>query len=355
MTDEQAATDADDEPQAATEADNEPKDAEAHPSISAWRVLVALMFAFIVAYIGFVLWRAAVPAEWEFSIEAETEVAEISLRPRTRTQWQVDGAVICARDDLDLGDEFQLDRSHSPCGSRAWRAWRVTAPEQVLELNGDTTVTLSLRPEGGLAMSLRAAEKKSLGSFSVVGLVEDIALGDAINLIWTDIPAQSLTFPFSGTTTFGRAVGWSNIGMLRSGTVSIYTADESADNRTLVDETNLMLGDQIRLGDAAAKESWPKGFAHLSPVDNVMRVVAFGRADSLLIERYGESGYDLKPGRFRKLASDPRVAFFGSLLAAYMTLILGLQAFVTDDRKGGSGTDFLKNFNRWVRRERNRE
>jgi len=322
--------------------------------MSKWRVLVELMFVFILGYIGFLLWRAVVPAVWEFSIEAETEVAEIRLRPQTRTQWQVDGVVICARGDLDLDDAFRLDRSQSPCGSRAWRAWRIPAPEQLLELDGNSAATLNLRPEGGLAMSLRAAEGKSLGTLSVVGVVEDVALGDAINLIWTEVPAQPLTFPFSGTTTVGRAVGWSNIGMLRSGTVSIYTADESADKRTLVDETNLMLGDQIRLGGAAANESWMKGFARILPADDVMRVVAFGRADSLRIERYGESGYDLKPGRFRKLASDPTVAFLGSLLAAYMTLILGLQPFVGDDKGAGPGTDLLKNLNRWIRRERRR-
>ena len=310
--------------------------------ISKWRALVALMFAFIVAYILFVFWRAIVPAEWEFSVEAETEVAEINTRPRTRTQWQIDGAVLCARGNLDLNDEFRLDSSDSPCGSRAWRAWRVPAPEQVLELGGDSAITLSLRPEGGLAMSLRAAEGESLGTFSVVGLTDDVALGEALNLIWTEIPAQSLTFPFSGTTTLGRAVGWSNVGMLRSGTVSIYTSDESADKRTLVDETNLMLGDQIRLGDIEADGAWPKGFARISLGDDVLHVVAFGRADSLRIDRYGESGYELKPGRCRKLASDPAVALFGSLLAAYMTLILALQPFA--DHK-------YKSFKKWIRGE----
>ena len=308
--------------------------------ISKWRALVALMFAFIVVYILFVFWRAIVPAEWEFSIEAETEVAEINIRPRTRTQWQVDGAVLCTRGDLDLSDEFRLDQGESPCGSRAWRAWRIPAPEQVLELGGNSAITLSLRPEGGLAMSLRAAEGESLGMFSVVGLVDDVALGEALNLIWTEIPAPSLTFPFSGATTLGRTVGWSNVGMLRSGTVSIYTSDESADKRTLVDETDLMLGDQIRLGDIEANESWPKGFARIARSDDVLRVVAFGRADSLRIDRYGESGYELKPGRFRKLASDPAVAFFGSLLAAYMTLILALQPFA--DHKYSS-------FKKWIR------
>lgn len=322
--------------------------------ISAWRVSVSAMFAFIVVYIAFVFWRAIVPAEWEFSIEAETEVAEINLRPKARTQWQVDGAVICVRGDLAIDMSFKLDRGQSPCGSRAWRAWKISAPEQVLELDGDASATLSLRPEGGLALSLRAREGGTLGTFSVVGLVEDAALGDAVNLIWTEIPAQSLTFPFSGATTLGRAVGWSNVGMLRAGTVSIFTADESADKRTLVDETHLMLGDQIRLGDKARDDTWPKGFARLSPDDGIMRVVAFGRADSLRIERYGESGYDLKPGRLRKLVSDPTVAFLGSLLVAYMTLILALQPFVDEDREAAADIEVPKGLTRWLRRERTR-
>ncbi len=308
--------------------------------VSKWRALVALMFALILAYIAFVLWRALVPAEWEFSIEVETEVAEIRLPPNARTQWQIDGVVICARGGLELADDFRMSPGMSPCGSRAWRAYHVPAPEQVLELDGDTNVTLNRLPEGGLAMSLRAPEGASLGTFSVVGVVDDIALGGAVNLIWTQVPAQSLTFPFSGSTTLGRAVGWSNVGMLRAGTVSIYTADESADKRTLVDETTLMLGDQIRLGDTTDGGAWPKGFVRISAGEEVMHVVAFGRADRLRIDRYGESGYELKPGRFRKLASDPAVAFFGSLLAAYMTLILALQPFVDSD---------YKSFRKWIR------
>jgi hypothetical protein len=308
--------------------------------LSKWRVLVALMFAFILAYLGFVLWRALVPAEWEFSIEAETEVAEIDLPPKTRTQWQVDGVVICARGSLELADAFRVDPTASPCGSRAWRAYHVPAPEQVLEVEGDVDVALNRLPDGGLAMSLRAAEGASLGTFSVVGIVDDVQLGGSVNLIWPEIPAQPLTFPFSGSTMLGRAVGWSNVGMLRAGTVSIYTADESADKRTLVDETTLMLGDQVRLGDAEGGKSWPKGFARISSADDVMQVVAFGRADRLRIDRYGESGYELKPGRFRKLASDPAVAFFGSLLAAYMTLILALQPFADSRYKG---------FRQWIR------
>jgi len=308
--------------------------------VSKWRVLIALMFAFILAYVAFVLWRTLVPAEWEFSIEAETEVAEINLRPQARTQWQVDGVVLCARGGLELADEFQMSPSMSPCGSRAWQAYHVPAPEQVLELDGGADVALNRLPEGGLAMSLRAPEGASLGTFSVIGVVDDIVLGEATNLIWTEIPAQSLTFPFSGSTTLGRAVGWSNAGMLRAGTVSIYTADESADKRTLVDETNLMLGDQIRLGDSEGGASWPKGFARIAAAEDVMRVVAFGRADRLRIDRYGESGYELKPGRLRKLASDPAIAFFGSLLAAYMTLILALQPFVNSE---------FRSFRKWIR------
>ncbi|MCP4300058.1 MAG: hypothetical protein GY783_05705, partial [Gammaproteobacteria bacterium] len=187
--------------QAEAKADQKQDAAGAGSGLLAWRFFVELMFVFILAYIGFLLWRAMMPAEWEFSIEAETEVAEIRLKPETRTQWQVDGVVICARanNELDLAKEFRLDHSQSPCGSRAWSAWQMTSPEQVFEIKGGSVATLNLRPDGGLAMSLRATEGKSLRTFSAVGVVEAAALGNAINLLSTEVPAQPLIFPFPRT------------------------------------------------------------------------------------------------------------------------------------------------------------
>ncbi len=328
-----------------------PTDDAASP-ISPWKVGVAVMMAGIVAFIGFILLRLALPASWEFTIEATTEIAEVDLRPRAEVRWQVDGAIICARKALELPESYRLDGDTSPCAGRVWRAWRVPDPEQVLRLDGGATATMQLRPEGGLAMSLRSAGDSPLGDLSVVGVVDPIDIGSAVNLIWTTIPEQSLTLPFSGATTLGRAVNWSGTRILRGGNVVVYTADESADKRTMVDEATLMLGDQVRLDEPEPEEAWPKGFVRVSGGDAAMQVVAFGRSGSLRIERFGESGYDFKPNAIRKLAADPVIAFWGSVLAAYMTLILSLQPFVggaDDATDAGPATDLLKRFNRWLR------
>jgi hypothetical protein len=162
-------------------------------------------------------------------------------------------------------------------------------------------------------------------------VLEGVELGSAVNLIWNGDSAPATTFPFAGTTTLGRAVSWSDPRMLRNGKVSVYSADQSADQRTLVDEATLMLGDQVQLGDVAAG-IWPKGFIRRSdqPDKGPLQVVAFGRADSLKIARYGDSGYDFKPDYLSKLASHPGIAFWGSLLAGYIALVINLLQFAEE-------------------------
>ncbi len=313
------------------------------------------MMAAILVFIGFILLRLVLPARWGFTVEAATEVAEVELPPETETRWIVDGATICTRSSIALPAAYQVESRASPCGSHAWKAWHVPEPEQVLRLNGAASVALQMRPEGGFAMSLRAAEGRSLGGFSVVGLVDDVDTGSALNLVWAEIPAEALTLPFSGATTLGRAVSWSANRMLQGGSVVVYTADESADKRSMVDEATLMLGDQVRLGEPEPGRAWPKGFIRVQHGAATMDVVAFGLANSLRIERFGESGYEFKPGLIRKMAADPAVPFWGSVLAAYMTLILSLQPFVGRDGESksaaGPATDILGRFLAWLRRK----
>ena len=334
-------------------ADAEAEVEGAQPPVSAWKLGVTGMMLGIAGFILLILLRMLLPANWEFSIEATTDIVELQLPPGVQTQWQVDGALICSRQALDMDAAYRLDSAREPCGSAAWSAWRVPGPEQVVTVEGGTRVVVQWQPDGSLAMSLRAPADANAGRYSVVGVVEDVALGRTVNLIWSTVPARALTLPFSGATTLGRAVGWSSVGMLRSGSIVVYTADESADKRTRVEETTLMLGDQIQLDEPGRGEPWPKGFVRVEANADAMQIVAFGRANSLRIDRFGESGYDFRPGVLRSLAADPLIAFWGSILAAYMTLILSLQPFVGADDKGDVpvATDWLKRFNAWLRRK----
>lgn len=344
--------------------------------ISAWKLAIAVMMAGIVLFIGFILLRLALPTNWAFTIEAKTEVVEVKMRIDTEARWLVGGATVCSPGAHELPENLVVKFPDSRCGGSSWNAWRSPDPEQeldpeqVLRLNGGASATMQLRPQGGFAVSLRAPEGESVGGYSVAGGVEDVNdvdLGPAVNLIWTDIPGQSLTLPFSGEMTLGRAVSWFDTRMLHSGNVVVYTADESADKRKMIDEAQLMLGDQVRLQAPKRRwlerllywrelqRPWPKGFVYVTVEDgeDTMQVVAFGQAGSIGIERFGESGYDFEPARIRVLAADPGVAFWGSILAAYMTLILSLQPFVgggsRDAEQQGNATDLLKHFNRWLR------
>lgn len=325
--------------------------AEHRPHLSAWKIAVATMLSGIVLFILFIAVRAVAPAGWKFSVEALTEIAEVQLRPDSDTRWLIDGAIVCTRAALELPDAYRVTSAPNPCGSRAWRAWRITAPEQVLRLTGGTVILLQSLPDGGLAMSLRTDSETGLGTLSVIGLVDEMPLGDTLNLIWPGGTVATRLFPFTGTTTLGRAVNWADSRLLQSGEIVVYTADESADQRTEVDSADLMLGDQVRLDVPESGFAWPKGFLRVSPDATALEVVAFGQADSMRIERYGDSGYDFRPGLISTLASDPAIAFWGSLLAAYMTLILSLQPFVSKDAGDAPPAGAWQKFIRWFRKE----
>jgi hypothetical protein len=300
-------------------------------------------------YVVFLLSRWLAPDEWEFALEVETDVATVEFKGEGLTQWRVDGAILCSSGAFVLPEIYRFQDPREVCGGRRWSGWRLDHPEQVLTLAGGTTAMLE-SANGRLSMSLRT-EGPSLGEFSVVGVVEPVVLGNALNLFWDlSSTGTALTFPFSGATTLGRAVNWSQPGLLRSGTVAVFTADESADSRTQVDEAELMLGDQVRLAGDAEQHVWPKGFLSVSESGS-LAAVAFGRADSLSIDRYGESGYDFRPGFLARLGGDPLIAFWGSMLVAYMTVIFALIQIL--DERPVSRADMASRL-RWLMRYRER-
>lgn len=295
--------------------------------ISPSRLATAGFLIALLAYVLFLLSRLLAPAEWQFGLEVETEVAAIEFQPESLAQWRVDGATICSLGSFELPAAYRLEDAGAICGGRRWAGWQVGEPEQVINLNGGATAVLEVS-DGWLSVSLRT-NADSLGEFATVGVIEPVALGGAINLFWNlaDMtPTQ--TFPFTGATTLGRAVSWSDPGLLQSGTVAVYTADESADRRTQLDEAELMLGDQVRLAGVEEHGVWPKGFIRLA--EGLLSVVAFGRAESLSIDRYGDSGYDFRPAILTRLASDPLIAFWGSMLIAYMTVVFSLIPFLEE-------------------------
>lgn len=323
--------------------------------LSPSRIATGSFLLSLIAYLLFLLNRVLLPDQWEFALEVETEVASVELQPGVVAQWRVDGAALCTSTDVQLAEDFALENAQAICGGRRWSGWRIDQPEQVITVQGGSVVRMELLDDR-LSLSLRA-ESGSLGAFEAVGTVAPVALDGAVNLFWdlTD-QAGALTFPFTGTTTLGRAVSWSEGAMLRSGSVAVFTADESADRRTLVDEAALMLGDQVRLdrvrmANSAEQDIWPKGFIRAGEA-GLLEVVAFGRADSLSIDRYGDSGYDFSPGFLARVASDPQIAFWGSMLIAYMTVVFSLIPFLEENTVAPDDAAGRPRFLRWLMRYR---
>lgn len=339
------------EPTATAAAETGPAEQAARKTeFSPSRIATASFILSLIAYLLFLLSRVILPDQWEFALEVETEVASIELQPGVVSQWRVDGAILCTAGEVALAAVHALEDSRTICGGRRWSGWRVEQPEQVLTIRGGSQARMELI-DGRLSVSLRT-EAASLGEFEAVGTVEPVALGNAANLFWTlgEQPTV-LTFPFTGSTTLGRAVSWSDGAMLRSGSVAVFTADESADRRTQVDEAELMLGDQVRLAQAGAEAVWPKGFMRVGE-SKLLEVVAFGRADSLSIDRYGDSGYDFRPGFLARLASDPQIAFWGSMLIAFMTVVFSLIPFLEEKTVLPDHAAGRPRFLRWLMRYR---
>ncbi len=318
--------------------------------LSPSRIATGSFVLFLFVYLLFLLSRLLLPDQWEFALAVETEVVSVELQPGMVTQWRVDGATLCTSGDVKLAENHALENPRAICGGRRWSGWRLDQPEQVISVQGGSMARMELI-DGRLSLSLRTGGD-SLGEIEAVGTIDPITLPGAVNLFW-DLTGQAdtLTFPFAGTTTLGRAVSWSEGMMLRRGSVAVFTADESADRRTLVDEARFMLGDQVRLGQAGRQDIWPKGFIRAGesgPLD----VVAFGRADSLSIERYGDSGYDFRPGFLARLVSDPQIAFWGSLLIAYMTVVFSLIPFLEEKTVTSDDAPDRPRILRWLMRYR---
>jgi hypothetical protein len=289
------------------------------------------------------------PPQWIFSAKAKTGVVELLTPDDRETRWRINGAAICIRGELGASpatvDGARL--ADSICGSTAWTGYRFRDPELTLILQGAVHVTLELAGDQRLFVSLRqrqsdaATDDRKKGAIlSFTDGTPDIVLGKngslKVNLIWpgTDLPApDSYTdriFPFSGITTIGRDINWTGTSLLIEGDIEVYTYDDSPDKRQLVDTAELMLGDRVRLLDFTRDDLRisPKGFVRHAPGSRYFDVVAFGAADRVRIERYGENGYDFRPGLISQLTRDPLLIGLLSFLVAAIGLLSAISGML---------------------------
>lgn len=283
------------------------------------------------------------PPSWYFSISAQTEAADIELAVGRETQWRIEGAVVCATTVLPAPLELLPQGASSPCGGRRWQAHALPGgdgEEHVLMLGGASTATgaatpdaalqvgLETRGDGGLQMSIRGP-----GPLRLATSGQEIVLPPSLNLIWAgEARPRDLVFPFTAERVrVGRDVTWSDASMLRDGTLAVFTAsEESLAKRSQVEEVALMPGDQVRLERHQAGGVFhPKGFVRFDRVSDgdapaSLGMVAFGRAESLRIERFGDSGYEFKPGWWVGILHDRRLMVASAILIALITVLGGI-------------------------------
>lgn len=304
----------------------------------------------VIAMAGLVAWALLSREPWPYSIDAESEHVTLNLSQEAETNWRIDAARLCVRSNLEPL-EIPAVTGSSPCPSRRWRAYDLSAiAEPALRIPsapdaaGHYTARIDVNVDGSLSVQLEP-DQKATGLLLFTDAQGPLALGNEVLLHFPAPPEDGLPrrllLPFAGSGTLGKDVSWREPTLLRSGVITLYTrSDEAAGGRELVATTELMAGDRIDLsqGDAAAGQL-AKGFVHFDllpapEAPSLLRVVAFGEADSVRIVRFGEQGFSFSPGPLARLARHSAISTWAVLLFS----LLGLMAVYKEGSEIGEGS-----------------
>ncbi len=319
-----------------------------------------LLVLSIPVMVGFVLYSTFCKTyHWVFSAQVKAGVLEVVTPADRETRWRINGAILCTRATLPFGDSngaLEPATSNS-CGKRQQAYRAATDQDLVLVLRGRLNALFEIQDDSAVHLYVRSSaprsadvnsssnpaqttreapqELRSGARLSFTNGAGDIDLGNdrlRVNII---VPASyersgiahyGRLFPFSGDVTVGRDVNWAGNSLLESGAIRVYTADESPDKRRLVDETSLLLGDQLRLDPVARGKQtlYPKGFARLTPGQRQLDVIAFGAADRIRIERFGDNGYSFRPSTLSLLVHDPLFLWITGSYAGIIASLTGI-------------------------------
>lgn len=280
-----------------------------------------LLFLFIRLFIFF--------PSYIFNVTAKSDVFTLKIPDNFYSQkWLIKNAIICSKKPLKLNGQKQEVVPQNICRNKKLHAYKFSFPESILELVGGTEVQLELLEDNSLALAINNKAKNDI-KLSFTNNNPDIVLSSKINIRWPPNTVKELTFPFTGNTTIGRDVSWFRRGILHTGSIRLYTSDFlSASKSVLIDQTPLVLGDQVSLHgkSTANKNSFPKGFVRYSLKQDkqALDIVAFGEAKVIRVERYGDNGYEFKPGFWARVSKDTLLIAFGTILLALISLLSNL-------------------------------
>ncbi|MEA2093220.1 MAG: hypothetical protein U9P11_01500, partial [Pseudomonadota bacterium] len=321
-----------------------------------WHTLGVVLIVATVILAGYVGYTAIKPHQWIFSVQAQSRIIELVTPANYETRWRINNAILCVRGKPELPvEKFVPIASGNPvCGGKHWSGYHIQDPEQTLVLTSTINAVLELRENKSLFLALRmhrsgagnqTAEKAaatgdgkasrlpSAASLTFTDGSPGISLDQAgklyVNIIFPAADSNTLAervFPFTAKTTIGRDINWTGTSLLTEGVIEVYTADKSPDKRKRVDEAKLLLGDQLRLYPLTRNDRtvYPKGFIRLEPGKDYFDVIAFGAADHVRIERFGDNGYDFRPGLLLLLLNDQGLILVLSIFAALVGLVTGI-------------------------------
>jgi len=320
-----------------------------------WNILLLLARKLqpllILSMLGLIAWALLATQPWPFAIEAETEHVTLFVARDVETNWRVDGAELCVRSTVAALPLPPL-QGDAACPGRRWRAHALAGMrEMTLRLpalpQSAPAYRVRLDVEGDGALLVQIATDDDSGE-PLALLPPDVQsalpLGNQVILRFpaaiADAPLGRVLLPFTGDGSIGKDVSWRESTLLRRGSIQLYTrSEEAAGGRTLVAATDLLPGDRVDLSQGGPRgRKVAKGFVHFDLVHApqeppVLRVVAFGEADSIHIVRFGEQGYNFSPGLFVRLTHHSAVATWVVLLFS----ILGLMAVYREASEIGEG------------------
>ncbi|MFO7542414.1 MAG: hypothetical protein R6W97_06325 [Thiobacillus sp.] len=302
-------------------------------------VALPVLIVMLIAHLAIAVWT---PPSWYYSISARSEAAELALPAERETSWRIEGATLCSTATLEALSDY-LSKS-SPCGSRRWHAYSLPdAYELVLVLGGRVQspkhtieVVMDTHTGSGLHASIRGGQAgRSLGKLRLVDEGIEVPLGPELNLFWaSDARPRDLVFPFiANRVRIGRDVTWSDSSLLHQGRMEIFSSsDENPSKRTRIEEAELLPGDQVNLDLYEGKTMLqPKGFFRFDRLQqaespSALYAVAFGRAEKVRIERFGDSGYDFQPSLWARFFQNSTLVTLTGIIVGLLSLLGGYGA-----------------------------
>ncbi|RUO61797.1 hypothetical protein [Pseudidiomarina insulisalsae] len=235
-----------------------------------------------------------------YSVNAETEVATITLIDDPLNQWQLPSGTLTQ--DLMAFDQAQ-------------QQW--TGAEIIFRANADTSASFMIDIAANQLAIVLQSETASVGT--IIGTGRSKALGSDV-LIKVPL-ASNVIFPFFGELGVGEDVTTGVRTTLLSGSINIIEKELFSDVRYVAGDYQMNAGDRVLLYKNHEANELVKLRGYIRLADKVLKVSANGIAELARVERLGSEGYSVTSSVWRRVINDPVLMSITTLLAILLLLM----------------------------------